>query len=89
MTWKESVGPYVFHSLNAHRVRIMDSFSHYHPKQGRFDEFYLVQMAAPTAKIITSDRVDEIESMEGLNKSSISDLMNTHKLAVEDLVYLP
>ena len=35
LTWKESVGPYVYHSVNAHRVRIRNSFSHYHPIKGR------------------------------------------------------
>ncbi|MBX2816028.1 MAG: hypothetical protein KTR24_08520, partial [Saprospiraceae bacterium] len=51
LTWLDKVGPYQFHSLNAHRVRIMDSFTHYHPKQGGFDEFYLVQMALPEARL--------------------------------------
>ena len=33
LTWKQDVGAYLYHALNAHRVRIMDSFSHYHPKR--------------------------------------------------------
>ena len=50
LTWKQEVGQYLYHALNAHRVRIMDSFSHYHPVEGGFDEFYLVQMALPDAQ---------------------------------------
>lgn len=89
LTWKESVGPYVYHSVNAHRVRIMDSFSHYHPKEGGFDEFYLVQMAAPTAKLLTSQKVDQIENNTGLTKSNSQALLDSHSLKVGDLVYLP
>ena len=47
LTWLETVGPYVYRALNCHRVRITDSFSHYHPLEGGFDEFYLVQMVQP------------------------------------------
>ncbi|MEM6805331.1 MAG: hypothetical protein AAF696_28295, partial [Bacteroidota bacterium] len=28
LTWKQEVGHYLYHALNAHRVRIMDSFTH-------------------------------------------------------------
>lgn len=89
LTWKETVGPYVFHSVNAHRVRIMDSFSHYHPREGGFDEFYLVQMAAPTARLITSTRVDQIENNETLTTESAAVLTESHELKVNDLVYIP
>lgn len=89
LTWKNTVGPYVFHSVNAHRVRIMNSFSHYHPKVGGFDEFYLVQMAAPTAKLITSNKIKEIEGDNKLNARRSTNLMQTHALKVGDLVYLP
>ena len=34
LTWLETNGPYIYHGLNAHRVRITDSFSHYHPVEG-------------------------------------------------------
>src|SRR5690606_10357978 len=37
LTWEDEVGTYLYHALNAHRVRIMDSFTHYHPEQGGFD----------------------------------------------------
>ena len=89
LTWKNTVGPYVFHSVNAHRVRIMNSFSHYHPKVGGFDEFYLVQMAAPTAKIIISNRVSDIEGNQNINQQNITQITQAHSLKVGDLVYLP
>lgn len=89
LTWKDKVGPYIFKSLNAHRVRIMDSFSHYHPEEGGFDEFYLVQMAQPTARIITSTYVDLIEKPLNVTRELASELVQTTSLNVGDLVYLP
>lgn len=89
LTWKKEVGEYVYHALNAHRVRIMDSFSHYHPQEGGFDEFYLVQMALPDARIITSTKVAKIENPNGLTKESAQQLLKSHRLEVGDLVYLP
>lgn len=89
LTWKGEVGKYLYHALNAHRVRIMDSFSHYHPEGEGFDEFYLVQMVMPGAKIITSEQVDLITNPEKVSKSQVKDLMQEHALSVGDLVYLP
>lgn len=89
LTWLDKVGPYQFHAINAHRVRIMDSFSHYHPLNGGFDEFYLVQMAQPKAKIITSNKVDRIENPNSVTKTEAKDLLKTTALKVGDLVYLP
>lgn len=89
LTWKGEVGKYLYHALNAHRVRIMDSFSHYHPEDVGFDEFYLVQMVMPGAKIITSEHIDLITNPEKVSKSQAKDLMQEHTLSVGDLVYLP
>jgi len=89
LTWKAKVGPYLFHSLNAHRVRIMDSFSHYHPKKGGFDEFYLVQMVQKNARIITSDQVNLIENPMHITKAQSSYLVQSTPLQVGDLIYLP
>ena len=89
LTWKQEVGQYLYHALNAHRVRIMDSFSHYHPVQGGFDEFYLVQMALPDARIITSNQVDKIVNPSEITKEETSGLLQTTSLEVGDLVYLP
>lgn len=89
LTWLGRVGPYLYHSLNAHRVRIMDSFTHYHPKEGGFDEFYLVQMAMPGAKIITGESIDLVENYEHLSKEQTKGLLTETPLHVGDLVYLP
>ena len=89
LTWADKVGTYLFHSINAHRVRIMDSFSHYHPIEGGFDEFYLVQMVLPEARIITSNQVSLIENPLSVTKAQAAELIQSQKLAVGDLVYLP
>ncbi len=89
LTWMDKVGPYLFHSINAHRVRIMDSFTHYHPKKGGFDEFYLVQMVLPDAKLITSHYVTEIENPAAVTADQATHLLQIHDLEVSDLIYLP
>ena len=89
LTWANKVGKYLYHSINAHRVRIMDSFSHYHPVEGGFDEFYLVQMALPDAQILTSNRVDLIENPESVTKEEAQNLIQKTDLKVGDLLYLP
>ncbi|MCP3920638.1 MAG: hypothetical protein GY711_34360 [bacterium] len=89
LTWLNDNGPYVYHALNAHRVRIQDSFSHYHPLEGGFDEFYLVQMVQEEARLITSDRTARIESPEDVTREEATQLLEVHPLAVGDLVYLP
>lgn len=89
LTWKQEVGQYLYHALNAHRVRIMDSFSHYHPQQGGFDEFYLVQMALPDASILTSNKVSAIEDPLSVSEQQAADLLKSTSLEVGDLVYLP
>jgi len=89
LTWKQEVGHYLYHALNAHRVRIMDSFSHYHPKEGGFDEFYLVQMALPEARIITSSLVEKIENPQSIKLEEAQSLLQSDKVKVGDLIYLP
>jgi len=89
LTWKKEVGEYVFHSLNAHRVRITNSFSHYHPKTGGFDEFYLVQMAQPHARLITSNEVSQIENPLGVSKEAAMTMIDETPLEVGDLIYIP
>lgn len=89
LTWLGKVGPYLFHGLNAHRVRISDSFSHYHPVEGGFDEFYLVQMLQPGARLLTSEQVELIERPESVTPEAAATLIRSHELNVGDLVYLP
>lgn len=89
LTWKENVGNYIYHALNAHRVRIMDSFSHYHPHNGGFDEFYLVQMVMPDAQLITSEQTEVITDPESVTRSQAKGLLQSTDLQVGDLIYLP
>ena len=89
LTWQRAKGPYTFHGLNAHRVRIDDSFSHYHPVVGGFDEFYLVQMSRAGARLLTSGRVDRIERPDDVMADEARLLLQTTPLHVGDLVYLP
>ncbi len=89
LTWLEEKGPYVYHSLNAHRVRIVDSFSHYHPAEGGFDEIYLVQMAPAGARVVTSEAVARIEESPSVTREEAATLLDEHPLAVGDLVYMP
>ena len=89
LTWLDKVGPYTYHSLNAHRVRIMNSFSHYHPTDIGFDEFYLVQMAMDEAALLTSSRVDLIENPLEVSPEQAQNLIQHTSLKVGDLVYLP
>lgn len=89
LTWLTSNGTYIYHALNAHRVRITDSFSHYHPIEGGFDEFYLVQMARPESKLIVSRHTAMIEHPETMSREMTSDLLEEIPLRVGDLIYLP
>lgn len=89
LTWLGHVGHYLYKSLNAHRVRITDSFTHYHPENGGFDEFYLVQMVQPGGAIITGNRHDVIEKPDLVDESMAKNLLQKTELAVGDLVYLP
>ena len=88
LTWKPEVGPYILHQLNAHRVRIKNSFSHYHPIEGGFDEFYLVQQAPPGARLLTSSNVAAIEARD-VALADKDTLLQSRDLHVGDLVYLP
>lgn len=88
LTWKPEVGPYILRQLNAHRVRIKDSFSHYHPVDGGFDEFYLVQQAPEGARLLTSRAVEAIES-RAVDEQQAETLITSHELHVGDLIYLP
>lgn len=89
LTWAEENGKYLYHGLNAHRVRIADSFTHYHPVDGGFDELYLVQMVQPDARILTSSRVEAIEDPASVTAEDAASLFRDTPLAVGDLVYLP
>ena len=89
LTWLPTVGPYVYRALNCHRVRITDSFAHYHPLVGGFDEFYLVQMVQPGAVLYTSSKVESIEDPGSVTADEAAVMIERLELSVGDLVYLP
>lgn len=89
LTWLESRGSYISHELNAHRVRITDSFTHFHPPVGGFDEFYLVQSTTQDAVLLTSTHADRIQSPEKVTKNEVARLLTQTKLMSGDLIYLP
>jgi hypothetical protein len=89
LTWLDEVGPHVLHTLNAHRVRIHDSFTHYHPVEGGFDEFYLVQAAPAGARLLTSEATDRLCAPESVTLDEVHGLLESRVLRAGDLVYLP
>ena len=89
LTWLKDNGPYTFHGLNAHRVRITDSFTHYHPVDTGFDEFYLVQMSNDEDRLLTSYHAAEIESPETMTAERAGQLFEVHDVRAGDLIYLP
>lgn len=89
LTWLKDNGPYTFHGLNAHRVRITDSFTHYHPVDTGFDEFYLVQMSNDQDKLLTSYHAAAIESPETMTPELAGQLFAVHDVRAGDLIYLP
>ncbi|MXX61739.1 MAG: hypothetical protein F4112_00730 [Holophagales bacterium] len=89
LTWLKDNGPYTFHGLNAHRVRITDSFTHYHPVDTGFDEFYLVQMSNDEDRLLTSYHAEAIESPETMTAELAGQLFEVHDVRAGDLIYLP
>ncbi|MHC5005235.1 MAG: hypothetical protein ACYTJ0_19190, partial [Planctomycetota bacterium] len=96
LTWDPQRGPYVFHGLNCHRVRIDDSFTHYHPEEGGFDEMYLVQEAPAGATLLTSRatarlvrELDENDDGQRLRPDELGDVLRSHELHAGDLILLP
>lgn len=88
LTWLRRNGPFNYEALNAHRVRITDSFTHYHPRTGGFDEFYLVQMVQPGARLLVSVETEAITS-ESVSREGAAALFEEIPLQVGDLIYLP
>lgn len=89
LTWLDANGPYTYRALNAHRVRMTDSFSHYHPLDGGFDELYLVQGVRPGARVITSSQVTTIESSAVVAAEQVPTLVEQVALECGDLCYMP
>ena len=89
LTWLKDNGPYISHGLNAHRVRITDSFTHYHPVETGFDEFYLVQMSNDSDQLLTSYHANAVESPETMTPQLARQLFDVHDIRAGDLIYLP
>ncbi|MEZ5965252.1 MAG: hypothetical protein R3F56_15570 [Planctomycetota bacterium] len=89
LTWESSQGPYVFQGINTHRVRMVDSLSHYHPTEGGHDEFYLVQEAGPGAAVLYSDRVARILEPETVTREEVVSLIRRVPVQHGDLIYVP
>lgn len=89
LTWDAADGPHVFRGLNAHRVRMVDSLSHYHPAEGGHDELYLVQEASSGAAILHSDRVARILTPDDVTRAEATALVRRLPLRQGDLVYVP
>ena len=89
VTWLADNGPYTFDGLNAHRVRMWNSFSHYHPPEGGFDELYIVEDVKEGGRIHTSLARERIESPEGVGPEEASGLVQTLTPEVGDLIYIP
>ena len=89
VTWLADNGPYTFDGLNAHRVRMWNSFSHYHPPEGGFDELYIVEDVAKGGKIYTSDQRASIEAPEELSVEAAGQLIQTLIPERGDLIYIP
>lgn len=89
LTWLQDNGPYTYHALNAHRVRMWDSFSHYHPAGDGFDELYLVQEVRPGGHIVVSTHRERIESPGDVTREEAAGLLERLYPEVGDLVFIP
>ena len=89
VTWLADNGPYTFDGLNAHRVRMWNSFSHYHPPEGGFDELYIVQEVEEGGRIYTSLERERIEVPEEVEAEEAGTLVQTHTPEAGDLIYIP
>ena len=89
VTWLADNGPYTFDGLNAHRVRMWNSFSHYHPPDGGFDELYIVEDVEDGGRIHTSLARERIESPEDVGIEEVSGLVQTLTPEPGDLIYIP
>lgn len=89
VTWLAENGPYTFDGLNAHRVRMWNSFSHYHPPEGGFDELYIVEDVAEGGRIYTSQQRERIEAPEEVDIATAGELFHIIEPMIGDLIYIP
>lgn len=89
LTWQPQHGPFIYRALNAHRVRMDDSLSHYHPAGRGPDELYLVQAAPPGAAIVHSDSVPRLLTPQDVRREEVPLLWRRVSVRAGDLVYIP
>ncbi len=99
LTWDPARGPYVNHGFNCHRVRIDDSFTHYHPVDGGWDELYLVQEAPEGARLLVCRETERLDREQlssdpasgrsRLSENEINGLFESIPLHAGSLVLLP
>ncbi|MGE0144759.1 MAG: hypothetical protein AB7I19_15275 [Planctomycetota bacterium] len=89
LTWLERNGPYTARSINCHRVRMTDSFSHYHPREGGFEELYLVHEVSPGGCILWSSQVAAIEARAAADPATARAFIQRFVPAAGDLVFIP
>ena len=89
LTWQPQHGPFIYRALNAHRVRMDDALSHYHPPGRGPDELYLVQAAPPGAAIIHSDAVPRLLAPDTVRREEVPLLCRKVPVSAGDLVYIP
>lgn len=89
VTWLAENGPYTFDGLNAHRVRMWNSFSHYHPVEGGFDELYIVEEVAEGGRIYTSTQRERIEAPDDVGEEEARGLVQVFRPEVGDLIHIP
>jgi hypothetical protein len=69
-------------------VRIDDSFSHYHPVDGGFDEFYLVQEAPEGAVLLASRRTSDLLS-DSVREGEVDKVLERIPLQAGQLIMIP
>jgi hypothetical protein len=72
LTWDPARGPYVNRGFNCHRVRIDDSFTHYHPVEGGWDELYLVQEAPEGARLLVCRETARLDREQLVASGSVA-----------------
>ncbi len=88
LTWLGRNGPYNYRALNCHRVAMTDSFSHYHPREGGFDEMYLVQDVRPGGRVLVSEQVAAIEDPDSVTRDQAAELIREIPVETGDLVWV-
>ena len=85
LTWDLARGPYVNRGFNCHRVRIDDSFTHYHPLEGGWDEIYLVQEAPDGAQLLVCRETDRLDREQLVASGSVTSPQEYSRLSEPEI----